>query len=122
MERMMGGLARVVLVVEDDSLVRENVVCAFQDAGWEVWAAGSGESALALLRQATRAVDTVFTDIQLNGSLSGWDVAIAVRQASPDAAIIYTSGNSVDRMRQVANSLFFAKPYDPAAIIAAAER
>jgi CheY-like chemotaxis protein len=111
-----------VLVVEDEVLVREAIVKTLQDAGWDVWEASSAEGAIALLQNAARAVSVLFTDIQLNGHLSGWDLADAFRQAHPEASIVYTSGNTVDRRRQVRDSLFFSKPYDPAEIVKACGR
>lgn len=51
-------------------------------------------------------IDVVFTDIQLAGILTGWDVAEQFRAANPDLPIIYASGNAVDRSRRVQCSLF----------------
>ncbi len=50
-------------------------------------------------------------DIGLDDSGSGWDVAETLRTAQPDIGVVYVSGNSVDRSRRVAGSLFFNKPY-----------
>jgi len=61
--------------------------------------------------EAGVAVDVVFTDINLNGPSSGWDVAEAFRAARPATAVVYASGNAIDRCRCVPGSLFFAKPY-----------
>jgi CheY-like chemotaxis protein len=112
---------RVVLIVEDEWLLRDLIAHDFRDAGWEVLDVGTAEGALALLREGRR-IDVVFTDIQLAGYLSGWDVAEAFRTGRADIPIVYTSGNSVDRSRRVHPSLFFDKPYQPAAIIEACHR
>jgi CheY-like chemotaxis protein len=64
----------------------------------------------------------MFTDIQLAGQLSGWDVADELRGLQPDLPIIYTSGNVRDHSREVRGSLFFYKPYDTANIIDACDR
>ena len=53
----------------------------------------------------------LFTDIQLAGQLSGWDVAEAFRAAKPEMPVIYASGNASDRSRAVDNSQFFSKTY-----------
>ena len=79
--------------------------------------ASSGESALALFE--THRVDIVFTDIQLAGSICGWEVAERVHAVRPEVRIAYASGNSVDRTRRVAGSLFFNKPYDPEDVVKA---
>ena len=69
-----------------------------------------------------RRVDVVFTDIQLAAKRNGWDVAEQFRAARADVEIIYASGNSLDRSRRVADSLFFDKPYDAAAVVRACRR
>jgi CheY-like chemotaxis protein len=115
---MRAGPARpVVLVVEDDALVRSDIVSEFCWQGWQVLDTSTGEDALVLT--ADHHIDAVFTDIKLDGPMSGWQVAEAAREANPDLPVIYTSGNAADLQRQVPGSLFFGKPYDPAAVIEA---
>jgi hypothetical protein len=48
-------------------------------------------------------------------------IAPSLRAADPKVPVLYTSGNCNDRERQVSNSLFFDKPYRPAAILSAIE-
>ena len=101
----------VVLVVEDDWLVRDFLVSHLQDAGWRVLEADSAEQAIAMLK-AGQHIDIVITDIQLKGALTGWDVADAFRAAQPTMPVIYASGNAPEPSRLVPESLFFQKPYD----------
>ena len=82
---------RTILVIEDEWLVRDAVAGAFRDDGWHVLETGTGEGALAVLREGPR-VDIVFTDIQLAGHLSGWDVAEAFRAARPEIPVILHVG------------------------------
>ena len=109
--------AAVVLVVEDDPLVRSAIVGDFQSQGWLVLEAASGEKAAALVADAQ--VDAVFTDIQPAGRMDGWDVAEVMRRSDPTVPIVYTSGNAPERSRKVAGSLFIDKPYDSEAVIKA---
>jgi CheY-like chemotaxis protein len=109
--------APVVLIVEDEWLVRSLVATEFASQGWVVLEAAKGEGAVDLIKDND--VDIVFTDIQLAGDVSGWDVAEALRKAKPDVPVVYTSGNANDRTRQVVGSLYFDKPYDPVAVIEA---
>ena len=113
---MLSTRRAVVLVVEDDWLVRDFIVSHLQDAGWRVLEADSAEHAIAMLN-AGRQIDIVLTDIQLKGTLTGWDVAEAFRAAQPTMPVIYASGNAPEPSRLVPESLFFRKPYDPAAIV-----
>lgn len=111
---------RVILVVEDEHILRSDIVAQFEDHGWSVLDAPTGEAALALLRD--HHVDVVFTDIQLPGAVNGWDVAEFSRAARADVPVIYTSGNSADRSRRVSGSLFFDKPYNPLAVVEACRK
>lgn len=113
----MGG-GPVVLVVEDEALLRESIVQTLKDAGCEVLEASSGEGAIALLGNG-RKIHVLFTDIQLSGYLSGWDVADAVRKTHPDTPVIYASGTTIDARRQVPRSSFFSKPYVAADVVEA---
>lgn len=108
----------IVLVVEDEFLVRQHILLFLENSGLFVLEAATAQQAMALCK-ATTPIDVLFTDVHLNGSGSGWDVAEAFRAARPDIAVVYTSGNSADRSRRVADSLFFNKPYRAADILEA---
>jgi CheY-like chemotaxis protein len=107
----VSGTSRIVLVVEDEWLVRQAIADELRTVGWQVIETSSAEAAIACL-QAVNHIDVVFTDIQLGGRLSGWDVAESCRAVQPDVPVIYTSGNTVDRSRCVQGSMFLEKPYD----------
>ena len=111
---------RLVLVVEDEALLRSAIAGEFQRAGWEVLEASTAEGALVLLEG--HAIDVVFTDIQLAGHLSGWDLAEAARAERPDMPVIYTSGTAVWRSRMVSGSRFIAKPYQTEAVLDACQQ
>lgn len=61
----------LILVVEDDWLLRRVLEDAFTEAGWAVHGAESGETALEMLASDER-VDLLVTDIRLGGALDGW--------------------------------------------------
>jgi CheY-like chemotaxis protein len=70
----MSNRRAVVLVVEDEPLVRFGAMDALQDAGFEVVEAGNADAALAVL--STRDDITVlFTDINMPGSMNGLELA-----------------------------------------------
>jgi CheY-like chemotaxis protein len=64
-------------------------------------------------------VDILFTDINLGGLGTGWEIAEALRALQPGAGVIYVSGNSVDDSRRVGGSAFFKKPYSAPDILEA---
>jgi CheY-like chemotaxis protein len=113
------GASRVILVVEDEWLVREVMVQVLRNAGWRVIEASSAEDAIALMRTGHPYIDVVFTDIQLAGRLCGWDVAEQCRATRADFPVIYASGNAADRSGRVPGSLFFEKPYGTAEVVEA---
>ena len=115
-----GVLARTVLVVEDDELVRETVTGELQDQGYLVIEAGTAEEGFEVLR--TRPVGVLFTDIRLPGRMDGWDLAEAARTLNPHLPVIYATGYSPEAPRFVERSIFFRKPYLPSAVVAAIER
>ena len=95
---------------------------ALRAGGWKVLDAGSGEAAIALLHASLRPISALFIAIQLNGFLTGWDVADAVRKKYPTARIAYAAGNNIERNRQVSGSAFFEIPYRVSDIVAAFAR
>jgi CheY-like chemotaxis protein len=86
----------------------------FLESDSHAWTSSSEHDAQELVRERNFiiVIDVVFTDIQLAGSLSGWDVAEEGRTAQAVMPVIYTSGNPVDRSRRVHDSLFFEKPLE----------
>ncbi len=100
----------VVLVVEDEWLVRDMIADHLRCAQWRTLEAHTGEIAVALLDSGEH-VDVVFTDIQLGGALTGWDVGARFRAAFPRISVIYTSGAiKPDAALAVAQSVFIRKP------------
>jgi CheY-like chemotaxis protein len=108
----------VVLVVEDELLVRLDIAEYLENAGCLVLEARSSAEAVAMCRDG-KGVNVLLTDINLDGSGSGWDVAEALRAAQPDMGVVYVSGNSADHSRRVHGSLFFNKPYRSSDILQA---
>lgn len=102
----------VILVVEDEDLLREAAVALAEDAGFKAVAAASADEALAIL-EARADVRLVFTDIQLPGSMDGLKLAHAVRDRWPPVELILTSGRRRLRPDDLPErGRFFAKPYD----------
>jgi len=101
----------IVLVCEDDPLVRMVIVDYLIDNGCTVVEAGSGEEAVALINGPEQQLDVLFTDIRLGGVLNGWDVAEIFREHFPSVRVLYASGYSIEPRRDVEGSEFFSKPY-----------
>ena len=107
---------RVVLLVEDEWVVRDVLASELRNAGWQVIEASTAEGALALL-ETRQQIDLLFTDIQLAGHLSGWDVAERYRAARADLPVFYACETPPDRSRSVQGSVCFKKPYDVVEVV-----
>jgi CheY-like chemotaxis protein len=105
-------------VVEDETLIRCYIADILRAAGYRVLESASGEEAIAMCA-SEMPIDIVFTDINLRGAASGWDVVERFRSQCPDVAVLYTSGQSIDHDRCVQKSGFVAKPYQPHEVISA---
>jgi CheY-like chemotaxis protein len=113
--------APIVLIVEDEWLIRADIVYEFQAAGWATIEAASGEEALSILREGRR-VDLLVTDIRLSGAVNGWDVAQAFRRAKRDLPVVYASANPRDEAQMVPGSVFFSKPFPSSTIVETSSR
>jgi len=105
----------VLLVVEDDFLVRLTLVDALSDAGFEVLEAGDAREALTLVCDRDD-IDAMLTDINLPGGSDGFTLARAVRVLRPGLPVVYASGryNAPERGVSVDGARFLAKPFTPA--------
>ena len=103
---------RVVLVVEDDILVRVTVADYLRDAGYKVIEAANAAEALQIFA-CGEPVDVVFTDIQMPGAMDGLMLARWVRDHHPETEVLVTSGKGRDGVSSglIADDAFFPKPY-----------
>jgi DNA-binding NtrC family response regulator len=85
----------VVLVVEDENLVRALAEMILQEAKHQTVSASNSEEALSLL-QSDRTIDVLFTDLALDKSPEGGiHLAIAARKLRPELSVLYTTGQCV---------------------------
>ena len=84
---------RVILLVDDDVLLRFPTAEYLRDAGFQVLEAASGDEAVALLSSAV-VVDLVFSDIQMPGGTDGYGLARWLRDNRPGLPILLTSGDA----------------------------
>jgi CheY-like chemotaxis protein len=112
----------IVLVVEDEPLVRFDAVDALQDAGFDVVEAGNADAALAIL-SARNDIAVLFTDINMPGSMNGLELAAEVHRHWPTIHIIVTSGLVTPRRQDIPDAgLFIGKPYQPEQVAAVVEK
>jgi len=105
----------VVLIVEDNALIRLDMAESLDAMGLTVLEAGSAEEALDLCNSGQH-VDVLVTDINLGNGATGWDVGRAFWLREP-LPVIYMSGNPDNPLRHVPASAFIAKPCPPPAVV-----
>jgi CheY-like chemotaxis protein len=109
----------VVIVVEDEPMVRMAAVGAFEDAGFEVLEGKNAHAAMLILQSDGARVQALFTDVEMPGAMDGLMLAHQIHLDWPNIRVMVASGQvnpGADDMP--ANSRFFKKPYNLADVIA----
>lgn len=106
-----GDSKKTVLVVEDEVALRFLVAMVLrEDAGLTVVEAHSADDAMTLLRSGI-AVDLVFTDVRMPGTMDGVELVRRIRTDFPGIRVVMTSGNLTQEER-ISGVPLFPKPYD----------
>jgi CheY-like chemotaxis protein len=114
----MEPLKPVVLIVEDEFLLRMDSAQMIEEAGFEAVQAANADEAIAILRVRSD-IRVVFTDIQMPGSMDGLKLARFVRDRWPPIKIVATSGRvAVDDGDLPDGGVFLPKPYRSAQVLA----
>lgn len=101
----------LVLLVEDDALIRLDAVETLIEAGFAVLDAANARQALDLL-SAHDDITILFTDIEMPGTMDGLRLAELVRARWPRIKIVVTSGHPRFRADIEMPGAFIPKPYD----------
>ena len=113
MGRTYSDRREVVLVVEDESLIRASAVDMVEQAGFEAIAASNADEAIRIL-ESRNDIRAVFTDVQMPGSIDGLKLAQVVKNRWPPVALIVTSGRMTVPESELPNGgRFLGKPYRP---------
>jgi CheY-like chemotaxis protein len=108
----------VVLVVEDEMLLRMRAVDMVEDAGYTSVEAVDADEAVAILESRSD-IALMFTDIQMPGSMDGLKLAHTVHKRWPPIKIILVSGQLKPANADIpANSRFYGKPLEAKEMIA----
>jgi CheY-like chemotaxis protein len=100
---------RSILVVEDEHQLRYNIVDFLDQAGFRTLEAANADEALVLLKN--NVIDTLYTDIDMPGSMDGLGLVAKVRTSWPSTRVIVTSGLVKLSHKDVAAGVtFVAKP------------
>ena len=104
---------KTILIVEDEPLIRMDLVVFFKDSGWQVYEAENADDAIVLL-EGHKEVRVVLTDVEMPGSMNGLRLAHYVRDRFPPTTLYVVSG----RMKLTMDDLpeqttFLPKPFNP---------
>ena len=101
----------VVLIVEDEVLVRMDAVGSIEAAGFDVVEAGNADEAIVILQHRAD-IRLVFTDVHMPGSMDGLKLTHFVRNRWPPVKIVATSGHArISEQDLPEGGRFMAKPY-----------
>jgi two-component system, response regulator PdtaR len=101
----------VVLIVEDEFLIRMDAVDMIEAGGFEVVEAKDADQAIEILEHRPD-ITVVFTDVHMPGSMDGLKLAAAVRGRWPPIKIVATSGKADLSSEDLPfGSRFVRKPY-----------
>ena len=109
-----------VFVVEDQEDILQVLTSVLGEAGFAVTSARDGQEAMAMLDAEGASYRALITDVNLPGTLTGWDVARHAREANDLLPVVYMTGASAHEWgsRGVPNSVLLLKPFAMAQIVA----
>jgi two-component system, response regulator PdtaR len=108
----------VILIVEDEPLLRELAVEIVEDAGFVALEACNAEQAVAVL-EGRADVTVLFTDVNMPGGMDGLKLAHAVRDRWPPIKILIASGQvQLQQCDLPSDCAFLGKPYRGETMIA----
>jgi len=102
-----------ILVVDDESVVRNMAVLSLRQQGYGVMDAGDGPSAIEAFRRHAGSIDAVLLDLTMPG-MTGIQTLQALRAISPDVPVVLTSGyseTSAISMPSDGRTSFLQKPF-----------
>lgn len=110
-----------LLLVEDETLIRQILEEELADAGFGIVAASSGAEAIEALDAPNQNIAGLVTDIRLGNGPSGWDVARRAREMAGSIPVVYLTADSADQwgVEGVPNSVLFQKPLAATRVVTA---
>jgi two-component system, response regulator PdtaR len=107
----------VILVVEDEAIIRNLAVAVVDAAGFEAIEARNADDAIRIL-ESRRDIRLVFTDVRMPGSMDGIILARTIRRRWPSIQLIVTSGGDDLGIKAIPErARFFLKPYRTAQVV-----
>ncbi len=107
----------VVLVVDDEEMLRMHAADLLEEKGFLVVEAENAAAALEVFKTRDD-VRLLFTDVQMPGAMDGMDLAREVHQRWPNVLLVITSGQTRPSRAEIPDDgRFVAKPYRAAELL-----
>ncbi len=120
-----GGNGETILIVEDESFIREVTKTILSSGGYKTLVAADGSAALATFVERSAEIDLVMTDLAMPAG-SGSLLAQALREIDRTAKIIICSGRTAAEMpaelRAIGVQGYLAKPYTQETLLRLVDR
>ncbi len=108
----------ILLVVENEAVIRMNIVQVAQDSGFAVLEAGDADEAIELLENHSD-IRVIFTAVRMPGSMDGLKLANVVKGRWPSVQLLVTSGLDVSTHPDFpVHGRLIRKPYENGQITA----
>ena len=105
-------MSKVILIVDDEPLLRVFVKTILEDHGYVVKEAATAHDALILLDDD--GIDAVLTDIEMPGGMNGLDLAHMIRAMWPSKPLVVMSGRTLPRPDELPKHIpMLTKPFSP---------
>ncbi|WP_205412905.1 response regulator [Neorhizobium tomejilense] len=114
-------VAQLLLLVEDQPLLRVETEDMLVEQGFEVISSLNGSEGISELERDAARFSAVITDVRLGSGPTGWDVGHRVRELVPTMPVVYITADSADEWAAngVPGSVLISKPFVPMQLITA---
>ena len=105
---------RIILVVEDEPIIRFGLAVHLEECGFEVIEAEDACSAIAVLQTPGRMVDLVFSDVRMPGAMDGIGLSRWIFENRPNVPVILASGEvgKATAIQDLCGAETMTKPFD----------
>lgn len=111
-----------ILIVEDEAIIRFELIDLFEEEGYHVFDAENADQAITIMERHS-SIRIVLTDIDMPGSMDGLKLAHFIRNRYPPTLLLIASGRvSVPEKHLPDHSVFLSKPFDPTRLLRTIDR
>ena len=107
-------LGKIILLVDDEEIIRLSCRALLDEMGYEVLLAADGSSAVEIFKQRHTEIDIVVMDM-IMPNLSGREAFYQMKEIDPHCRVVissgYTKGENINMMKNDGLSGFIQKPY-----------